>query len=303
MSRKQSNHRLQIIHPDCAGIDVGPKRHYVAVDPGRCDDAVRSFGCCTDDLVALSTGVYWIPIYEVLDRAGFEVHLVNPRATRQVSGRKSDVLDCQWIQQLMSYGLFKGAFRPSDQTYVLRAYVRQRSRLSQDASRCVQHVHKALTEMNVQVDTVLSDVTGKTGQQILRAFVAGERDPEVLAQYHDRRVKADLQTLAKSLMGNWREEHLFALAQAVERYDFLHRQISACEQQIAAALDQLAQSDLLSASRHGWAVPRPTTTHPKRRRVQANFRESGTWCGAHHRGRSRESSGWRLRNPSTAADT
>ena len=258
MSRKQSNHRLQVIHPDCAGIDVGQKRHDVAVDPGRCADAVRSFGCCTDDLVALAawlaacgvrmvameaTGVYWIPIDEVLDRAGFEVHLVNLRATRQVSGRKSDVLDSQWIQQLMSYGLLKGAFRPSDQTCVLRAYVRQRSRLGQDASRSVQHVHKALTEMNVQIETVLSDVMGKTGQQILRAIVAGERDPSVLAQYRDRRVKADLQTLTKSLMGNWREEHLFALAQAFERYDFLHTQINACEQQIAAALDQLAHSD------------------------------------------------------------
>ena len=258
MSRKPSNHRRQVIHPDGAGIDVGQKRHYVAVDAGRCEDAVRSFGCGTDNLVALAawlaacgvrmvameaTGVYWIPIDEVLDRAGFAVHWVNPRATRQVSGRKSDVLDCQWLQPLMSYGLLKGAFRPSDQTCVLRAYVRQRSRLSQDASRSVQHLQKALTEMNVQVDTVLSDVMGKTGQQILRAIVAGERDPEVLAQYRDRRVKADVQTLTKSLMGNWREEHLFALAQALERYDFLHCQISACEQQIAATLDRLTQSD------------------------------------------------------------
>ena len=198
MSRKQSHHHLQVIHPDCAGIDVGQKRHYVAVDAGRCEDAVRSFGCCTDDWVALAawlaacgvrmvameaTGVYWIPIDEVLDRAGFEVHWVNPRATRQVSGRKSDVLDGQWIQPLMSYGLLKGAFRPSAQTCVLRAYVRQRSRLGQDASRGVQPVHQALTEMNVPVETVLSDVMGKTGQQILRAIVAGERDPSVLAQY------------------------------------------------------------------------------------------------------------------------
>lgn len=193
-----------MVHPDCAGIDIGKTKHYVAVDPHCSEEPVRSFGSFTDDLEALaqrlndcsvrvvameSTGVYWIPVYEVLDRAGLEVHLVNPRATKQVSGRKSDVLDCQWLWQLMSYGLLKGAFRVPDAICVLRSYVRLRARLVKDAGRSVQHIQKALTEMNVQLDNVLSDIVGKTGQQILRAIVAGERDGAVLAQYRDRRSK------------------------------------------------------------------------------------------------------------------
>lgn len=259
MARKgRSNRFLHVTYPDCAGIDVGKKRHYVAVDPDRFDRPVRSFGSFTDELEALaawltecgvtvvameSTGVYWIPLYEVLDRAGFEVHLVNPRATKQVSGRKSDVLDCQWLWQLMTYGLLKGAFRPADAVCVLRSYVRQRSRLIQDASRCVQHMQKALIEMNVQLDSVLSDLMGKTGEQILRAIVAGERDGRVLAQFRDPRVKADAETIARSLEGTWRAEHLFALKQALERYDFYQQQIRACEEQMLVALAALPQAE------------------------------------------------------------
>ena len=211
MARKPMNRRLQVIHPDCAGIDVGKSKVYVAVDPERSDPAVRSFRTFTDDLEALlrwlkecgvrivameATGVYWIPLFEMLDHAGFEVHLVNPHTTKQVSGRKSDVLDCQWVWQLMSYGLLKGAFRPADEICVLRSYVRQRARLIGDATRSMQHMQKALTEMNIQLDEVLSDLMGKTGQQIVRAIVAGERDATVLAQYRDPRVKADTATIA-----------------------------------------------------------------------------------------------------------
>jgi transposase len=255
MARKgRSSRYLQVAHPDSAGIDVGKRRHYVAVDPDRFEQPVRNFGTFTEDLEALaawlrecgvktvaleSTGVYWIPLYEVLDRAGFEVHLVNPRATKQVSGRKSDVLDCQWLWQLMTYGLLKGAFRPADGVCELRAYVRQRSRLIQDSSRCVQHMQKALSEMNVQLDSVLSDLMGKTGERILRAIVAGERDGQVLAQHRDRRVKADAETIARSLQGNWRDEHLFALEQALARYDFLQGQIQGCEQRVLEVLDKL----------------------------------------------------------------
>ena len=249
------NRRLNVIHPNCAGIDIGKSKHYVAVDPQR-DNAVRSFDAFTDDLEAIAawltecqvetvameaTGVYWIPLYEVLDRAGFEVHLVNPRATKQVSGRKSDVLDCQWIWQLMSYGLLKGAFRPADEICVLRAYVRQRARLVKDAARAIQHMQKALVEMNLQLDNVLSDLMGKTGQLILRAIVAGERDGAVLARLRDRRVKADEHTIARSLKGNWRAEHLFALEQALARYDYFQSQISGCEQRIADVLADLPQ--------------------------------------------------------------
>jgi len=254
MGRKRMDRRLTVIHEQCAGVDIGKSKHYVAVDPASCEEPVRSFGTFTDELEQLSawlkdcdvkvvamesTGVYWIPLFEILDRAGFEVHLVNPRATKQVSGRKSDVLDCQWLWQLMSYGLLKGAFRPADAICELRAYVRQRARATQDRSRSVQHMQKALTEMNVQLDNVLSDIVGKTGLQILRAIVGGERDEERLAALRDRRVKADEATIARSLRGNWRDEHLFALEQALERYDLLQSQIDACETRIAQKLEYL----------------------------------------------------------------
>lgn len=253
-SKHGERKRLEIVYPDCAGIDIGADLIMVAVDPARTDQPVRSFGTFTDQLESLAhwlkecevkvaameaTGVYWWPIYEVLDRAGIEVHLVNPRATKQVSGRKSDVIDCQWLWQLMSYGLLKGAFRPADEICELRSYVRQRARLARDAARAVQHMQKALTEMNVQIDRVLSDITGKTGMLILRAIVAGERDPQVLASYRDPRVKADAATIARSLQGTWRAEHVFALTQALARYDLCQQQIRACEAQIQATAEAL----------------------------------------------------------------
>ena len=254
--RRETLRGLQTVHADCAGIDIGKTSHYVAVDPERFEDPVRSFGTFTDDLEAMvgwlrergvrtvameATGVYWIPPFEVLERAGFEVHLVNPRATKQVSGRKSDVLDCQWIRQLMSYGLLRGAFRVPDELCAMRSYLRQRDELVRQRSRAVQHVQKALVQMNVQLDNVLSDVMGKTGRQIVRAIVAGERDGAVLAGFRDGRCKADEATIAASLRGNWRDEHLFALELALERYDALQRQIGACEERIDAELDKLAR--------------------------------------------------------------
>ena len=243
---------LAVVHRESAGLDVGKRKHYVAVDPSRFDEPVRSFGTFTQDLEAMaewlsscgvrevameSTGVYWIPVFEVLDRAGFEVHLVNPRATKQVSGRKSDVLDCQWIRQLMSYGLLRGAFRSPDALCPMRSYVRQRGQLIRDRSRAVQHLQKALTQMNVQLDNVLSDIMGKTGQLIVRAIVAGERDGAALAKFRDGRCKADETTIAASLRGNWRDEHLFALQQALARHDLLQGQIEACEARIDSELD------------------------------------------------------------------
>ena len=248
--------RLEVVHPDCAGIDVGKRKHYVAVDPSRFDRPVRDFSSFTCDLEAMaswllscgvrqvaleSTGVYWIPVFEVLDRAGFEVHLVNPRATKQVSGRKSDVLDCQWIRQLMSYGLLRSAFRVPDALCPLRSYSRQRGQLIRDRSRSVQHVQKALLQMNVQLDNVLSDIMGKTGQLIVRAIAAGERDGAVLARHRDGRCKASAAVIAASLEGNWRGEHLFALEQALARYDMLQGQIEMCEARIDAELDGLAE--------------------------------------------------------------
>jgi len=254
VARKRKKQRLEIIHPRCAGIDIGSREHWVAVDPQSCEQPVRCFTTFTDDLQNLAqwlkslgvdvvameaTGVYWIPLYELLDSQGFDVHLVNSRATRQVSGRKSDVLDCQWIWQLMSHGLLTGAFRPADDVCPLRSYVRQRATKVQEQSRCIAHMQKALTQMNIQLDNVVSDLMGKTGTAILRAIVAGERDPQQLATLRDGRLRADEATVARSLHGNWRDEHLFALAQALAHYDFLGEQISACDHQISHALAAL----------------------------------------------------------------
>jgi len=254
MVRKAKKQHLRVIHPRCAGIDIGSREHWVAVDPERCQDSVRCFTTFTDDLLQLAhwlnsqevevvameaTGVYWIPLYELLDARGFDVQLVNSRATRQVSGRKSDVLDCQWIWQLMSHGLLKGAFRPGEAVCALRSFVRQRAGKVQEQSRCIAHMQKALTQMNLQLDNVVSDLMGKTGTAILRAIVAGERDPQKLAQLRDRRLRADEATVARSLHGNWRKEHLFALTQALAHYDFLNEQIGACDQQITQALSAL----------------------------------------------------------------
>ena len=259
MPRKsRRTQRLKVVNPDCAGIDIGKDRHFVAVDPARTSDPVRAFDGFTRDLQAMadwlsscgvktvameSTSVYWIPVYEVLERAGFEVLLVPPRMTKQIAGRKSDVLDCQWIWQLLSYGLLRGAFRPGDAVCPLRSYVRQMKRLTEDRSRCVQHMQKALTEMNVRLDSVLTDITGQTGMKILRAIVDGERDPHRLASFRHRQVKASEDRIAASMEGTWREEHLFALEQAMQRYDFLDRQIEDCEARIAEQIDELTPPD------------------------------------------------------------
>lgn len=254
MTRKTKQQPLTIMHPHCAGIDIGSREHWVAVSPEQCDKPVRCFTTFNDDLYALAewlesmqvevvameaTGVYWIPLFEILDAWGFDVQLVNSRATRQVSGRKSDVLDCQWIWQLMSYGLLKGAFRPTDGICCLRSVVRQRGLKVKDQSRSVAHMQKALTQMNVQLDNVVSDLTGKTGMAIVRSIVAGDRDPQQLAKLRDRRLRADEATVARSLYGNWRREHLFALKQALSHYDFLEDQIAACDQEISQALEIL----------------------------------------------------------------
>ncbi len=218
MARKsRRTRRLRVVNPDCAGIDIGKGRHFVAVDPERSVEPVRSFGAFTRDLEAMAawlascgvskvamepTSVYWIPVYETLERAGFEVMLVPPRMTKQIGGRKSDVLDCQWIWQLMSYGLLRGAFRPGDAVCPLRSYARQMRRLTEDRSRCVLHMQKALTEMNVRLDSVIANITGLTGQRILRAIIDGERDPERLATLRHRGIRADADTIAASLLGS-----------------------------------------------------------------------------------------------------
>lgn len=240
--------QLQHVNFNAAGIDIGSDRHLVAVPEGRDQVAVREFGAFTADLYALanwlskcgvttvameSTGVYWIPVFELLERLGFEVKLVDARRVKNVSGRKSDVLDCQWLQQLHTYGLLAGAFRPADEVCVLRGFMRQREMLVQASSMHIQHMQKALQQMNLLLHNVVTDITGMTGMKIIKAIIAGERNPQVLAKHRDNRCRSSAATIAKSLVGNYREEHLFALKQAVELYETYQAKVRECELAIA----------------------------------------------------------------------
>ena len=254
----KSRAALTITHPNAAGIDIGSAAHFVAVPPDRDDTPVREFPSFTVDLNAVadwlttcrvdtvameSTGVYWIPLFELLESRGFTVLLVNARHVKNVSGRKSDVLDCQWIQQLMTYGLLSGAFRPADQVCVLRSLWRQRATLLRSQGRHVQHMQKALTQMNVQLANVISDIAGETGQKILRAIVAGQRDGQILGAMKNARIRASIDEIAKSLEGNWRAEHLFALKQTLAAFDFIGTQLSECDGEIEQQLQRLQAHD------------------------------------------------------------
>lgn len=238
---------LEHINRWAAGIDIGATSHFVAVPEGCSEIIVREFKSFTPDLYALahwlkecgiqtiameSTGVYWIPVYELLEEKGFEVKLVDARQVKNVSGRKTDVLDCQWLQQLHTYGLLNGAFRPADEVCALRSYVRQRSMLIQSASRYIQHMQKALTQMNLQLHHVITDITGDTGLKIIRAIIKGEREPAILAKNRDPRCKSSKEDIEAALTGNYRAEHLFALKQSLELYDYFQEQIKACDHEI-----------------------------------------------------------------------
>ena len=241
-----------------AGIDVGSKSHFVAVPEGADPEPVREFSTFTDDLEHLadwliscgvatvameSTGIYWIPVFEILESRGIEVKLVNARHVKNVPGRKSDVLDCQWLQQLHTYGLLRGAFRSADQVVALRAYVRQRATLVRVSGSHIQHMQKAMAQMNLQLHNVVSDITGVTGMRIIKSIMAGERDPNKLAAFRDKRCKNDVKTIARSLHGNFRPEHLFSLQQAVELYEFYLAKIDECDQQILAQLRSFDAKD------------------------------------------------------------
>lgn len=247
-----------VVHPRAAGIDVGNEAHWVAVPPDSCPGSggptVRKFGTFTADLQAIadwliacgvttvaleSTGVYWIPLFEVLESRGLKVCLVDTRRLKSVPGRKSDCLDCQWLQQLHTFGLLAPAFRPDQQVVVLRSYLRQRAMLVEYAAHHVQHLHKALQQMNVKLANVLSDITGQTGLAILDAVVAGQRDPLKLAELRDPRCKADRETIAKSLQGHWRADHLFELKQALELYRTYKQKVEQCDAQIERCLGEL----------------------------------------------------------------
>ncbi len=239
--------QLQHVNLHAAGIDIGSTAHFVAVPPDSDPQPVRQFAtftaelhrladwltaCGVETVVMESTSVYWIPLFELLEERGFQVLLVNARHVKNVSGRKSDVLDCQWLQQLHTFGLLSGAFRPADEIVVLRSYLRQRTMLVQGAAMQIQHMQKALQQMNVLLHQVVSDITGVTGMAIIRAILAGERDPHVLAQSRDARCKNSAEVIAQSLVGNYRAEHLFALQQAVTLYEVYQAQIAACDAQI-----------------------------------------------------------------------
>jgi transposase len=247
---------FELTHPHAAGIDVGAASHFVAVPPDRDDEPVREFPSFTEDLerlaawlracevetVALeSTGVYWIPLFELLEARGSTVYLVNTRHVKSVPGRKSDVLDCQWLRQLMSFGLLRGAFRPQGDFCALRCVARQREMLLRYQARHIQHMQKALTQMNLQLGQVISDVAGETGQKIIRAILAGERDGAVLAKLRHARIRASEEAIAKALQGTWRDEHLFALKQAVALYDAYAEQLADCDRQLATMLEALAR--------------------------------------------------------------
>jgi transposase len=228
-------------------VDVHNEFHFVAVPDDRDEEPVRRFGSFTEDLEKLadwlsacgvtsvameSTGVYWIPLFEFLEKRGFHVVLVDPRKLKSVPGRKSDVLDCQWLQQLHTFGLLAAAFRPDEQTCVLRAYLRQRGLLVEEAARHIQHMQKSLQQMNVKLEKVLSDITGLTGMLIIDAILNGERNPEKLAELRDVRCQKDEATIAKALHGQWRDEHLFTLRQARDQYRTCVALIAECDTRI-----------------------------------------------------------------------
>lgn len=236
-SKGKSNSRVVLtMHPDAAGVDIGAEEIFVAVPTDRDAEPVRSFGTFTRDLFELadwlqrcrvqtvameSTGVYWIPLYQILETRGFQVFLVNAQHVKNVPGRKSDVSDCQWIQYLHSVGLLKASFRPPDEICVIRSLWRHRESLVQMAAEHTQHMQKALSQMNLQLHHVLSDITGVSGMAILDAILAGERDPIKLAGLCNRRVRSSRETVAKSLAGDYRVEHLFALRQSLAAFAFI----------------------------------------------------------------------------------
>ena len=242
---------LSHINVNAAGIDIGSESHFVAVPEGRDTESVREFTsftcdlsnitnwlqeCGVDTVVMESTGVYWIPLYDHLEQQGFDVKLVDARHVKNVSGRKTDVLDCQWLQQLHTYGLLSGAFRPPEHVCALRTLMRQREMLLRSSARHLLHMQKALSLMNVRLHNVISDITGQTGLRIIRAIVAGERNPKKLASFRNGRCKSSAEVIEKSLVGTYREEHVFALRQALELYDTFRAKMADCDEVIETTL-------------------------------------------------------------------
>ena len=273
---------LQQLNLNAAGLDIGASEIYASVPADRDEQSVRVFETFTVDLYALadwlaacdietvameSTGIYWIPVYEILEARGFDVYLVNARHLKNVPGKKTDVLDCQWIQQLHTYGLLRGSFRPPDDICALRALVRHRDNLIRFRSAHIQHMQKALQLMNVQLTQVISDITGVTGMRIIRSIVAGERDPHVLARLRNSKCAKSEAEIAKALLGNYKLEHVFVLKQALAQYDFYQQQIQECDAELEALYASLVSREQDNQE----APPPPKPKRGKPRKNQAHF--------------------------------
>jgi transposase len=254
----KSSGMLVTLEPNAAGVDIGAEEIYVAVPPDRDENPVRSFGSFTRDLYELtdwlkkcrvqsvameSTSVYWIPLYQILEERGFTVFLVNAQHVRNVPGRKSDVSDCQWIQYLHSVGLLKASFRPPAEICAIRSLWRHRESLVQMASQHTMHMQKALSQMNVQIHHVLSEVTGVSGLAMLDAILAGERDPVILAGLCNWRVRSPRDVIAKALVGDYRPEHLFTLRQSLQGFRWYQKMIGEVDSELKKLLDELPRSE------------------------------------------------------------
>lgn len=272
---------LQQLNLNAAGLDIGAEEIYACVPADRDEQPVRAFPTFTVDLYALadwlaacgidtvameSTGVYWIPIYEILEARGFKVYLVNARHLKNVPGRKTDVLDCQWIQQLHTYGLLRASFRPPEEICALRALARHRDNLIRYRAAHIQHMQKSMQLMNVKLTQVVSDITGVTGMSIIRAIVAGERSPEELARLRNPKCAKSEAEIAKALQGNYKPEHLFVLKQSLNQYDFYHQQIQECDAEMEAMYAALPPSEA-----DDQACPPPKPRRGKPRKNQAHF--------------------------------
>jgi len=271
---------LPVINPRAAGIDIGSRFHVAAVPSALSDQPIQTFQAFTVDLkrmadwlvsigiesvVMESTGVYWVPVFEVLESAGLDVIVANARETRSVPGRKSDINDAQWLQRLHACGLLRASFRPGRDIAALRAYLRHRERLLDYASAHIQHMQKALTFMNIQLHHVVQDITGATGMKIIRAIVGGERNPHVLAKFRDIRCKSSEETICSALVGNYQPEHVFALTQSLALYDFYQLRVDDCDMQIEQALT------VLKAGQPEPEHPMPKARHRTKQPNAVNF--------------------------------
>jgi len=270
---------LPPLNRNAAGIDVGSAAHYVAVPTGRDAEPVQEFGsftadlhrmaqwlkaCKVDTVVMQATGVYWTALFDVLESYGFKVHVVNARHTKTLPGRKTDVLECQWLQKLHTFGLLNNSFRPAEEIRVLRSYMRQRENLVTAAGTAIQHMQKSLTEMNIQLANVISDISGTTGMKILRGIVKGERDPQKLAMHKHGRIQASRAEIARSLEGTWRRELLFVLEQSLELYDTYLEKIKQCDRRIDEHLKTMeAKVDTQTATPEPRRMRRPRKHQPR----------------------------------------